>query len=76
MFVNGAQIFMTISQHIGFGTSEHITNTKTATLRQSLLQAKRLCKRRGFKIQTVMMDGKFEPIMVNYDNAGIAVNTT
>ena len=76
MFVNGAQFFMTISQNIGFGTSEHITNAKTATLVQSLLQVKRLYKRRGLKIQTVMMDGQFDPIEADTNNAGIAVNTT
>ena len=76
MFVNGVQFFMTISQHIGFGTSEHITNAKRATLVQSLLQINRLYKRKGFKIQAVMMDGQFEPIEADSDNAGIAVSTT
>ena len=37
MFVNRVQFFMTISRHIGFGTSEHITNAKKATIMQFLL---------------------------------------
>ena len=69
-------IFMTISQHIRFGTSEHITNAKIATLVQSLLQFKRLYERRGFKIQTVIMDGQFDTIKADADNAGMAFNTT
>ena len=60
MFVNGVRFFMTFSQNIGFGTSDNFTNAKTATLVQSLLQVKRLYKRRRFKIQTVMKDGQFE----------------
>ena len=67
---------MTISRHISFRTSEHITNAKTATLVQSLLQVNSLYKRRGFKIQTIMIDGQFDPIKPDDDNAGIAVNTT
>ena len=67
---------MTISQHIGFGKSKHITNTKTATLVQSLLQVKHLYNWRGFKTQTFMMYGQFEPIKADADNAGMAVNTT
>ena len=76
MFVNGVQFFMTISRHIGFGASEHITNSNTATLLKYLLQVNHLYKRRGFKIQTVMMDGQFEPIKADAENAGIAVNIT
>ena len=57
IFVNGVRFFMTVSQDISFGTYDHTINAKTATLVQSLLQVKRLYKRRGFKIQTVMMDG-------------------
>ena len=67
---------MTIYQNIGFGNSEHITNAKTATLVQSLLQVNHLYNRRGLKIQTVVMDGPFEPIKTDADNAGIAVNKT
>ena len=67
---------MTISQHIGFGKSEHITNAKIATLVRSLLQVKCLYKRRVFKMQTIMMDGQFEPIKGDVNNTGMAVNTT
>ena len=67
---------MTISRHISFGTSEHITNSNTATLVQSLPQVNLLYERRGFKIQTVMRDGQFEPIKADVDNIGISVNTT
>ena len=76
MFVNKVQFFITISQHISFGKFEHITNAKTATLVQSLLQVKRLYKRRWFKIQTVMMGGQFYFIKSKADNAGMSVNTT
>ena len=76
MFVNGVQFFMTVSLHIGFGASEHITNAKTATLVQSLLQVNRFYNKRGFKIQTVMVDGQFEPIKADAKNAGISVNIT
>ena len=76
MFVNRVQFFMTISQHIRFRASEHITNSNTATLLQYLLQVNHLYKRRGFKFQTVMMDGQFEPIKADADNAVIAVNIT
>ena len=60
---------MTISWHIGFGTSEHITNTNTATLMQYVLQVKHFYKRRGLKIQTIMMDVQFESIKAGVDNA-------
>ena len=76
MFVNGVQFFMTISRHIGFGTYEHITNEKTATLVHSLLWVKFLYNMRGFKIQTFIMDCQFDPIKADSDNAGIAANTT
>ena len=59
---------MTISQHIGFGTCEHITNAKTATFVQSLIQVKRLHKKIGFNIQTVMMDVQFDPIKADDNN--------
>ena len=51
MFVNGVQFYLTISQNIGFRTSENITITNTATLVQYLLQVKRFYKRRGLKIK-------------------------
>ena len=76
MFINGAKFFMTISRHNRFGTSDHTTNANTSTLVLSLLRVKRLYKRRGFKIQTVMMDGQFEPIKADTDNVEIAVNIT
>ena len=76
MFINRVQFFMTIYRHIGFGKFENINYEKTSTLVQSLLQVKRLYKRRGFKIQTVIMDCQFDPIKADSDNAGIAANTT
>ena len=72
-FVDGAQFFITIYRHIGFGKSEHITNAKTATLVQSLIKVKRLYKSRGFKIQIFMVDSQFDPIKSNAENAVIAV---
>ena len=44
MFVNGVQFFMTISRHIRFRASEHITNSNTVTLLQYLLQVNHLYK--------------------------------
>ena len=76
MFFNRVKCFMNIYQHIGFWTSDHITDTNIVTLVQSLLQVKRLYNMRGLKIQTVMVDGQFEPIKANADNEGMEVNTT
>ena len=61
MFVNQIRFFITIYRHIQFGTAETITDAKTITLIQSVVNVSRVYKKRGFRISTLHVDGQFDP---------------
>ena len=56
MYVNGIQFFITISQHIQFGTVAMITNAKSTTLQECIAKIRSLYAKRGFTIVTMSMD--------------------
>ena len=59
MFVNKIRFLITISRHIQFGTAEMITDAKTSTMIQSVVNVSRFHKKRGFRIYTIHVDGHF-----------------
>ena len=60
MFVNKIRHFITISRHIQFGTAEVITDAKTSTLIQSVVNVNIFYNKRGFHISLLHVDGQFD----------------
>ena len=60
MFVNKIRHFITIYRHIHFGTAEVITDAKTITLIQSVVNVSRVYKKRGSSISKLHVDGRFD----------------
>ena len=59
MFVNKINFLNTIYRYIQFGTEEMITDANTITPIQSVVNVRRVYKKRGFCISTLHVDGKF-----------------
>ena len=74
MFVNGIRFIITKSCHIQFMTVERIPNSKDATLMKSILQIKQIYRYRGFKIDTILMDGEFASLEKNLLGEQIKLN--
>jgi len=75
MFVNKIAFFMTISRHIKFGTAEMILDQKNKTILTAIKQVKSMYMRRGFIIQTLLMDGQFESLRGDIADLQITLNT-
>ncbi len=74
MYVNKIPFFMTISRHVQFGTAEVLTNQQAKTLVACVKKVKALYSKRGFKIQTFMMDGQFECLRADLADMQINLN--
>ena len=61
MYVNKIPFLMSISWHIRFGTAQHITNQKGATIFTGLRAIHQVYLQQGFRIQNAFMDGQFKP---------------
>lgn len=75
MFVNKIPFFITISQHIKFGTVKLLPNQKATTLFNAMQQANTVYQKRGFCIQHLFMDGQFEPMRGAFLEMKIILNT-
>ena len=73
MFVNKIRFFVTISRHIQFGTAKVITDAKTSTLIQSVVNMIRVYNKRGY-ISTLHLDGQFDAIYIR--GAAAELNVT
>ena len=74
MFVNKLPFFVTISRNIRFSTSEFLLNQKTDTIFKAITHVHLTYKKRGFKVETLMMDGQFDKDGLNGDVAGLGTN--
>jgi Zinc knuckle len=76
MFVNKIPFFVTISRNIKFGTAEMIQNQQTKTILAAIKQVRSIYLKRGFNINTMLMDGQFEAIWAEVAMLGITINTS
>jgi hypothetical protein len=60
MFVNKIPFFMSISRNIRFITAAVLTNRKAASLVNALKDIYSVYRKRGFRINTILGDSKFE----------------
>ncbi|KAL7464347.1 hypothetical protein ACHAXS_004676 [Conticribra weissflogii] len=74
MFVDGIPFLVTTSRNVKFITTEHIPIQTTTQLKHSLTRVVHLYARAGFVIQTILVDGQFEPLKNHLLN--VVVNTT
>ena len=61
-YVNSIRFFVSISAHIGFGTTQPISNGKVETLANSLDAVVNLYRIRGFRVTLALMDNQFRPL--------------
>ncbi len=62
MFVNKLPFFVTISRNLKFGAAVLIADQKHETLVKAVRDVHNVYKKRGFKTDTMLMDGQFEGI--------------
>jgi hypothetical protein len=60
MFVRGYRFFVSVSEHIIFGTSQYLEDAKILTIVAAFEQICNVYEARGFKVTIAMMDGQFE----------------
>jgi hypothetical protein len=60
MWVNGVPFLVSISRGIHFGTAEMVTGKSAKIVLKAVLQVKQIYAKRGFNLQTIVMDGEFE----------------
>jgi hypothetical protein len=75
MFVNKLPFFVTISRYIKFGTAVLIADQKHDTLVKAAKDVYNIYKKRGFTLQTMLMDGQFEGVTGDLSEFGVTVNT-
>ena len=75
MFVNKLPFFVTISRNIKFSTAVLITDQKHETLIKAVRDVRNIYHKRGFKIETMLMDGQFEGLIGDLAEIGITLNT-
>ena len=76
MHVNGIPFFVTVSNHIKFGTIEPLINRKQEVLVNTMKAVVQIYRRAGFQVTQSLMDGKFESLHGKLADCGIALNTT
>ncbi|KAL7469296.1 LOW QUALITY PROTEIN: hypothetical protein ACHAXS_009566 [Conticribra weissflogii] len=74
LYVDGTPFLVTASRGIKFITIEHSPTQTTSQLKQSLIRIMQLYGRAGFKIQTILVDGQFDPLKQHLPN--VVINTT
>ena len=74
MDVNGIYFINAISCHTKFITDEHMANTESITLQNSIKQVKRIYMQHGFKVVNILMNGRFECICRGLANLQIRLN--
>ena len=75
-FINKVPFFGTVSNNIKFTTSEHLASRKIKNILTAVQHVRTLYHARGFKVQTLLMDGEFAPLRHNLANLNITLNVT
>ena len=76
MFVNRAPFLMSISEHLRFGTAQHLDNRRVPTIVKAVRAIRRVYLMRGFILSVLKMDGEFEPIRGELAGMHVLLNTT
>ena len=74
MFINDIRFIKRVSRHANFMMEEHISNSEASTLQESIRQVKQVYMQCGFKINNILMDGKFTCIRYNLAELQINLN--
>ena len=75
-FVNSYPFFVTLSRKIKFNTVEALKQMDTGILIQACERVFNIYSRRGFKIDTLLMDMQFNPIRDAIMKRGVTLNPT
>jgi hypothetical protein len=75
MFVNKLPFFVTISRNIKFCTVQLIPDQKSKTLVHAVWHVRATYMKRGFEIESLLMDGQFETIRGDLAEMQITLNT-
>ncbi len=75
VFVNKLPFYVTISRNTKFGTAVLIANQTHKTLIKAAREVHNIYKKRGFVIETMLMDGQFEGIAGKVADFGVMLNT-
>jgi hypothetical protein len=75
MFVNKLPFFVTISRNIKFCTVQLIPDQKNKTLIDAVRHVRSTYMKRGFQIESLLMDGQFETIRGDLAEMQITLNT-
>ena len=76
MFVNRIAMMVTISWNIKFGTMEAVPDRKESTITHAVQNVVQLYKGAGYKVNMIMVDGKFSYLKLPMGEQGITVNAT
>jgi hypothetical protein len=76
MFVNSIPFIMTVSRDLKFGTAEALTNRSTKCVMAGIKNVCRVYAYRGFRITTAHGDREYEPMMGDFWDLKIRLNTT
>ena len=74
MFINRTRFINTISRHLKFMTAEHIVNTYSTTLKDSISQVKHIYMKQGFKITNILENRQLVCIRGNLAELQININ--
>jgi hypothetical protein len=75
-FVNRIPFLATVSDNIKFTTSEHLKSRKIKFILSAVQHVQTLYHARGFRIQTLLMDGEFAPLKHDLSDMAITLNVT
>jgi Reverse transcriptase (RNA-dependent DNA polymerase)/Zinc knuckle len=76
MKVNGIPFLVTISRGIRFGTAEMIERTSATVVLRAVQQVQQIYAKRGFKLDTLVLDGEFESLRPKLAEMAITLNVT
>jgi hypothetical protein len=74
MKVNKMPFLVTISQAIKFGTVAWLKNAKSETILKQITDVRNIYIKRGFLLEIVEVDGKFEPLGGALSEMGVTLN--
>ena len=75
MYVNKIPFLISISQHIRFGTAQHVKNQQGTMIFNGIRAIHQVYLQRCFRIRNAFMDGQFEPLRGNLAELGKLLNT-
>ena len=71
MYINKVPFFMSISQHLCFGTAQHLMNQEGTMILQSTKQIQQVYLQGRYKLTHLLVDGQFEPLWTDLAAMGI-----